>query len=51
VNYNPSKLLLSVDLIATFVFALEGAISAVEADLDLLGILVLAFATALAGDP
>ena len=49
VDDKPAKLLLVVDLIATFVFGLEGAISAVDADLDLLGILVLAFATALAG--
>jgi len=49
VRYDSAKLLLVVDLIATFVFGLEGALAAVESDLDLFGVLVLAFATALAG--
>jgi uncharacterized membrane protein YeiH len=40
---------LVVDLIGTFVFAVEGATAAIEGDLDLLGLMVLAFATALAG--
>jgi uncharacterized membrane protein YeiH len=42
-------LLLVVDLIGTFVFGLEGASAAIQYNLDLLGILVLAFSTALAG--
>jgi uncharacterized membrane protein YeiH len=41
--------LLTVDLAGTFVFAIEGAMAAIRADLDLLGLLVLAFATALGG--
>jgi uncharacterized membrane protein YeiH len=49
VNYSSDKLLLVIDLIATFVFGLEGAVTAAKSDLDLLGVLVLAFATALAG--
>jgi uncharacterized membrane protein YeiH len=40
---------LGIDLAATLVFAVEGALVAVEARLDLLGVLVIAFATALAG--
>lgn len=42
-------LLLVFDLLATFVFALEGAFSGVQNRLDVLGLMVLAFATALGG--
>jgi uncharacterized membrane protein YeiH len=49
VRYDSAKLLLVVDLIGTFVFAVEGATAAIEGDLDLLGLMVLSFATALAG--
>src|SRR6202046_2739754 len=45
----PSRLLLTLDLLGSFVFALEGALTAVDGDLDLLGLLVLSFATALGG--
>ena len=48
-RYDSAQLLLAVDLLGTFVFAVEGASSAIEGDLDLLGLMVLAFATALAG--
>jgi uncharacterized membrane protein YeiH len=41
------RLVLAFDLAATFVFALEGASSAVNGKLDLFGILVLGFVTAL----
>ncbi len=41
--------LLVLDLAGTFVFALEGASTAVQHELDLLGIVVLAFVTALGG--
>jgi uncharacterized membrane protein YeiH len=44
-----SKLLLSVDLAGTLLFAVEGALIAVPANLDLLGVMVLAFSTALVG--
>lgn len=44
-----NKLLLSVDLAGTFLFAVEGALIAVPANLDLLGVMVLAFTTALVG--
>lgn len=43
------RLVLGFDLVATFVFALGGGLAAVQADLDLLGVLVLAFITALGG--
>ncbi len=44
-----NQLLLVADLAGTFLFAIEGATAAVAGNLDLLGIMVLAFATALAG--
>jgi uncharacterized membrane protein YeiH len=52
-NQTPATLhhdrLLSVaDIAGTFLFAIEGATAAVTGDLDLLGLMVLAFATALA---
>jgi uncharacterized membrane protein YeiH len=43
------RLVLGFDLAATFVFGLEGASSAIAANLDLLGVLALAFVTALGG--
>src|ERR1035438_1316558 len=43
------KLLSAVDLAGTFLFAVEGATAAIAGYLDLLGIMVLSFATALAG--
>jgi len=48
-KHDSAALLLVVDLAGTFVFAVEGATSAIEGNLDLLGLMVLAFATALAG--
>jgi uncharacterized membrane protein YeiH len=45
----PDRLLSIADLVGTFLFAIEGATAAVAGDLDLLGVMVLAFATALAG--
>ena len=45
----PNRLLTIADLAGTFLFAIEGATAAVAADLDLLGLMVLAFSTALAG--
>src|SRR5260221_11395277 len=44
-----STLLLVLDLLGTFLFAMEGASTAVQHELDLLGIMVLAFVTALGG--
>src|SRR5271166_2317002 len=43
------NLLLAVDFAGTFLFALEGGMTAARANLDLLGVMVLAFATALGG--
>jgi uncharacterized membrane protein YeiH len=43
------SLLLLVDLLGTFVFALEGAMTAIQFELDFFGVMVLSFATALAG--
>lgn len=48
-RYSPDFLLLLVDLLGTYVFAVEGAMTAIRANLDLLGLLVLSFATALGG--
>jgi uncharacterized membrane protein YeiH len=43
------KLFSAVDLAGTFLFAIEGSTAAIVGHLDLLGIMVLSFATALAG--
>jgi len=43
------RLLLVLDLVGVFVFALEGAMAALGGDFDALGVLVLSFATALGG--
>lgn len=48
-NRASDRLLLIADLTGTFLFGLEGALTAIAGGLDLLGVLVLAFATALAG--
>src|SRR5271163_4844904 len=43
------RLLLAIDLVGAALFAAEGASTGVQARLDLLGMLVLAFVTALGG--
>ena len=43
------KLLLVLDLVGTFVFALSGATAGVKHRLDLFGVLVLSFAAGNAG--
>jgi uncharacterized membrane protein YeiH len=48
-KHNPRKLLLFADLAGIVLFGIEGATAAANADLDFLGLMVLAFATALAG--
>lgn len=48
-KYNATHLLLVVDLAGTFVFGMEGAVTAIRNDLDFFGVLVLAFTTALVG--
>ena len=45
----PNRLVFIADIAGTALFAIEGATTAIRADLDLLGVLVLAFATALGG--
>jgi uncharacterized membrane protein YeiH len=45
----PRSLLTVVDLTATFVFAMEGSIAATYFDVDILGVFVLGFSTALVG--
>jgi len=45
----PDHLLLAADMAGTLIFAIEGAIAGVRGDLDLLGLMVLAFAVALGG--
>ncbi|MCU0808509.1 MAG: TRIC cation channel family protein, partial [Candidatus Contendobacter sp.] len=42
-------LLVALDLIGTFVFALSGAVAGVKHQLDIFGVLVLSFAAATAG--
>jgi uncharacterized membrane protein YeiH len=48
-KYDPERLLFAVDLAGTLLFAIEGATAAISGDLDVLGLMVLAFATALGG--
>jgi uncharacterized membrane protein YeiH len=43
------RVLFTLDIVGTFVFALEGGLAGIAGHLDLLGISVLAFATALGG--
>lgn len=49
ITFHSATLLLTIDLIGTLVFAVEGAMAAIQGDLDILGLMVLAFATALGG--
>jgi hypothetical protein len=48
-RYDSGKLSLAVDIAGTFLFGIEGADAAIRSNLDLLGMMVLAFSTALAG--
>jgi uncharacterized membrane protein YeiH len=48
-KYRQDVVLLVVDLVGTFVFAVEGALAGIRGDLDLLGLLVVSFVTALGG--
>jgi uncharacterized membrane protein YeiH len=48
-KYSSDRLLLTADFVGTLLFSMEGAGAAVHAGLDLLGLMVLAFATALGG--
>ena len=48
-KFTQDRLLLVIDLIGTFVFAVEGALAGIDAGLDVFGLLVLSFVTALGG--
>src|SRR5271154_602670 len=48
-KFSQDRLLLVIDLIGTFVFAVEGALAGMYAGLDVFGLLVLSFVTALGG--
>jgi len=48
-KYDSGRVLLAADLAGTFLFGIEGADAAIRGNLDLLGLMVLAFSTALAG--
>lgn len=49
VKITSDHLLLTVDLAATLFLGIQGGLAAIQANLDLFGIMVLAFATALGG--
>jgi uncharacterized membrane protein YeiH len=49
VRPDTEKILFAADLAGTLLFAMEGATAATAGQLDLLGVMVLAFATALGG--
>jgi len=48
-KYDSGRLLFTVDLAGTLLFGIERALAAIGNNLDLLGLMVLAFSTALAG--
>src|ERR1700744_3721216 len=48
-KFTQDRLLLVVDLIGTFVFAVEGALAGINAGLGVFGLMVLSFVTALGG--
>jgi uncharacterized membrane protein YeiH len=48
-KYSQDVVLLVVDLVGTFVFAVEGALAGIRGDLDLFGLMVVSFVTALGG--
>ncbi|MGB7844078.1 MAG: trimeric intracellular cation channel family protein [Candidatus Acidiferrum sp.] len=48
-KFESDRILFAADMAGTLLFAVEGAISAIDGNLDLLGLMVLAFATALGG--
>jgi uncharacterized membrane protein YeiH len=49
IKHKSDSLLFAVDMAGTFVFAVEGANVAIRGNLDLLGFMVLAYATAVGG--
>ena len=49
IRMNQESLFLLFDLVGTFAFAMSGAFKAIRKNLDILGILILGFATAMGG--
>jgi uncharacterized membrane protein YeiH len=49
VRYDSTQLVRAVDLVATVFLGIEGGMAAIDGNLDIFGIMVLAFATALGG--
>jgi uncharacterized membrane protein YeiH len=49
IKENAGQLLFVADMAGTFLFGLEGALAGIRGNLDLIGVMVLAFATALGG--
>jgi uncharacterized membrane protein YeiH len=49
IKLKTEAVILAADLVGTTVFAVEGALSAISGDLDLLGVMVIAFIAALGG--
>jgi uncharacterized membrane protein YeiH len=49
VTNNTNRIVHAADIIGTFVFAIEGALAAMRGGLDVFGVLVLSFVTALGG--
>ena len=48
-KHSQDVLLLVIDLMGTFVFAVEGALAGINAGFDVFGLMVLSFVTALGG--
>jgi uncharacterized membrane protein YeiH len=48
-KFKSADIIFALDIAGTFLFAVEGAVVAAEAGLDVFGILVLSFSTALVG--
>jgi uncharacterized membrane protein YeiH len=49
ISQKQNPLVVALDITGTFIFAIEGALAGIQGNLDLLGIMVLAFSTALGG--
>jgi uncharacterized membrane protein YeiH len=49
IKNSASRILLVADMAGTLLFGLEGALAGIQGNLDLIGVMVLAFATALGG--
>ena len=49
IKNSASRILFVADMAGTLLFGLEGALAGIQGNLDLIGVMVLAFATALGG--